>query len=168
MILLRRKKHHVVENHVIEIHVGRGTTVLKNVARRIFEFYFKMIVLKNCNLGVWTHSTVYMQTLHANAYANKKKKLYLCNFSNFSTKKRLHQKRYNQCNVLVQFHVIWTIRHTKNVNWSWTYKSITLPNFRIWAPKISKVEQVLRLKIWFMRFFLHHWCKLSVRFHNYI
>ena len=28
MILLRRKKHYVVENHVIEIHVIRGTTVL--------------------------------------------------------------------------------------------------------------------------------------------
>ena len=27
MILLRRKKHHVVENHVIEIHVKGGTTV---------------------------------------------------------------------------------------------------------------------------------------------
>ena len=28
MILLRRKKHHVVENHVIEIHVRRGMTVI--------------------------------------------------------------------------------------------------------------------------------------------
>ena len=48
MILLRRKKHHVVEIHVIEIHVKGGTTVIIDV-QFLKQFSLQVIILKERN-----------------------------------------------------------------------------------------------------------------------
>ena len=40
MILLNKKIYHVVENHVIEIHVKQGTTVAKIVTRSAKKKWF--------------------------------------------------------------------------------------------------------------------------------
>ena len=47
MILLNKKIYHVVENHVIEIHVKQGTTVVKNEISYIMDFYVAFFFFTN-------------------------------------------------------------------------------------------------------------------------
>ena len=41
-ILLNRKNHHIIENHIVEIHVRRGTTVLNISAISFWQFHLGM------------------------------------------------------------------------------------------------------------------------------